>query len=144
MDPLHSVLINAIVEKSGKILISQRSQEEVHAPGKWTIPGGKIDLTDGNVWNIVEKTCAREVEEETGVKIQPQVQLLTNNTFIRSTGQHVVVLILLCHWQSGKAQPLEDTLSTRWITQDEINDYEFAPNVKTYIQQGFQALQRLD
>jgi hypothetical protein len=30
--------------------------------------------------------------EETGIKIANHAELLTNNTFIRSTGQHVVAL----------------------------------------------------
>lgn len=89
----HLVLINALVEKGGKLLLSQRSFEESHEPGKWTIPGGKVDQTEGDVWNIVEKTLAREVREETGVKIKDEVVFLANNTFIRSTGHHVVALV---------------------------------------------------
>ena len=142
MSKLHSVIVNAVVEKEGKILISQRSLEEAHEPGKWTVPGGKIDLTKGNIWNIVEKTCAREVEEETGIDIKDKVQLITNNTFIRSTGQHVIALIFLCHWQSGEAKLLEDTIGTEWITETELGNYEFAPNVKTYIQKGFGMLKK--
>ena len=92
---LHSVIVNAVVNKDGKILISQRSFDEGHEGGKWTIPGGKIDKTEGNIFNIVEKTCAREVEEETGIKIKENIQLITNNTFIRSNGQHVIALICL-------------------------------------------------
>jgi len=137
---LHSVIVNAVVEKDGKILVSQRSFEEAHEPGKWTIPGGKIEKTEGDVFNIVEKTCAREVEEETGVTIKDDVHLLTNNTFIRSNGQHVIALICLCHWESGEARALEDTIDIKWISKSEIDSFEFAPNVKGYIQKGFEAL----
>lgn len=137
---LHSVIVNAVVEKDGKILISQRSFDEGHEGGKWTIPGGKIDKTKRNVFNIVEKTCAREIEEETGIKIKENIQLITNNTFIRSNGQHVIALIYLCHWQSGEAKALEDTIGVKWISKDEINDFNFAPNVKGYIEVGFEKL----
>ncbi|OGL52758.1 hypothetical protein A3K55_01360 [Candidatus Shapirobacteria bacterium RBG_13_44_7] len=140
---LHSVIVNAVVEKNEKILTSQRSFEEAHEPGKWTIPGGKIEKTEGNVFNIVEKTCAREVEEETGVKIKEDVHLITDNTFIRSNGQHVIALVCLCHWKSGKAQPLEDTIKTKWISEDEIELLDFAPNVKGYIQKGFEILKNI-
>ena len=140
---LHSVIVNAVIEKGGKILISQRSFEESHEPGKWTIPGGKVDGTKGDVWNIVEKTCAREVEEEVGIKVKDEMQLLTNNTFIRSTGDHVIALIFLCHWQSGKPEALEDTIGIKWISEDKLDSYEFAPNVKTYIRKGFEALKEL-
>lgn len=136
-DKTHLILVNAVVEKDGKILVSQRSWEETHEPGKWTIPGGKVEKTAGNVWNIVEKTLKSEVMEETGIEITNQVSLLTNNTFIRSTGQHVVALTFLCRWKSGEAKPLEDTIGTNWISRVDLKTMEFAPNVVLYIKKGF-------
>ena len=78
MNKLHSIVVNGIVFKEDKVLVSQRSFEEAHEPGKWTIPGGKIDHTNGNVFNIIEKTLSREIMEETGVEIREDVQLVTN------------------------------------------------------------------
>lgn len=138
----HLILVNAVVEKEGKILISQRSFEETHQPGSWTIPGGKVERTKGDIWNIIEKTLKDEVMEETGVEITNDTQLLTNNTFIRSTGQHVVALIFLCHWKSGEAKPLEDTIGVKWITEKELEKMKFAPNVKTYIKKGVNILKK--
>jgi 8-oxo-dGTP diphosphatase len=138
----HLVLVNAVVEKDGKILVSQRSFEETHQPGSWTVPGGKVEKTQGDVWNIIEETLKKEVMEETGVEIKDDTQLLTNNTFIRSTGQHVVALIFLCHWKSGEGKPLEDTIDAKWITENELKEMEFAPNVDIYIQKGFDALEK--
>lgn len=134
---LHSVIVNAVIEKEGKILVSQRSFEEGHEGGKWTIPGGKIDKSEGGVFKIVEKTCAREVMEETGVKISNKIELIDNNTFIRSNGQHVIALICLCHWESGEAKALEDTIGVQWITKEELDNFDFAPNVRKYIEEGF-------
>ena len=133
----HLILVNAVVKKGDKILISQRSWEETHEPGKWTIPGGKVERTNKEVWNVIEKTLAREVLEETGVKIIKNVALLLNNTFIRSTKQHVVAFVFLCYWMSGEAKPLDDTISVHWIKKEEINNFKFAPNVKKYIKNGF-------
>ena len=41
----YTVLVNAVVVKDGKILLSQRSWEDEHGAGKWTIPGGKLEAT---------------------------------------------------------------------------------------------------
>lgn len=139
-DKMHLVLVNAVVEKNGKILICQRSPDEIHEPGKWTIPGGKVEKTPGDIWNMVEKTLAREVLEETDVKIQNKVHLITNNTFIRSTGQHVIALVFLCRYKAGKAKPLEDTIKVKWVFPKEADSYQFAPNVKSYILKGFEYL----
>jgi 8-oxo-dGTP diphosphatase len=141
-DKTHLISVNAVVEKDGKILVSQRSWEETHEPGKWTIPGGKVERTSGDVWDVIEKTLKIEVMEETGVEIEDHAELLANNTFIRSTGQHVVALIFFCHWKSGEEKPLEDTIAVKWVTQEELNGMEFAPNVKIYIQKGFDIVGR--
>ena len=69
---------------------------------------------------------------------------LGNNTFIRSTGQHVVALLFLCFWESGTPRPLEDTSAVRWMALGEINDFDFAPNVKEYLRMGFAALRQED
>lgn len=139
----HLILVNALVEKDGKLLISQRSFEESHEPGKWTVPGGKVDQTEGNVWNIIEDTLAKEILEETGVKIRKDAELICNNTFIRSTGHHVVAMIFLCHWKSGEAKPLEDTIDVRWISKKDVDKLEYPPNVRTYLLKGFKALNKL-
>lgn len=137
---LHFILCNALVFKDGKILISQRSLKEEHAPGKWTVPGGKVELTEGNVWNILEATLAREVREEVGVEIEKDVELLTNNTFIRTGGQHVVAIMFMCKWASGEPQALDDTSDVKWVTEEELDNYDFAPNVKEYVKLGFKKL----
>jgi len=136
----HILLINALVIKDGKILVGQRSYEESHQPGRWSIPGGKVDRTNGDVENIVEKTLKREVLEETGVEIEEEVKLMANNTFIRSTGHHVVVLVFLCTWKSGEAKPLEDTNDVKWITKEEVGQYDFSEGVLRYINQAFDSL----
>ena len=136
----HILLINAVVVKDGKILIGQRSYEESHQPGRWSIPGGKVDKTNGNVWNIVESTLKREVLEETGVEIEDEVELIANNTFIRSTGHHVVALIFLCKWKSGEAKPLEDTIDVKWLSREEVGQYDFSDGVLKCIVLAFDSL----
>lgn len=138
----HIVLVNAVIEKDGKILITQRSLEETHEPGKWTIPGGKVEKTAGDAWDILEKTLAREIEEEVDIKISETPKLLVNNTFIRSTRQHVIALTFLCGWKSGEAKALEDTIDVNWIYEKDLGSYDFAPNVRTYIEKGFDFLRR--
>jgi len=136
----HVVLVNGIVEKDGKLLISQRSFEESHMPGLWTIPGGKVDQTGGDFWGIIEHTLAKEVKEETGVDIEEHVQLISNNTFIRSTGHHVIALNFLCKWKSGIAEPLEDTIAVAWVSGAEIDKYKLCPGVDKYLKSAFDYL----
>lgn len=139
----HLVLINTLVSKGNKLLISKRSLEEPHEPGSWTIPGGKVEKTSGNIWNIIEKTMHDEVLEETGVELEDVSPVfITNNTYIRSTGQHVIALVFLSKWRNGNPVPLEDTTDVAWITRSEIGNYLFAPNVVKYLEMGFDAIDK--
>lgn len=137
IDKSHSVITNAVVVKEGQVLISQRGTTEAHDPGKWTIPGGKVEQTEGNVWNILETTVAKEVREETGVQIGDSPRMIADNTFIRSSGQHVLVLIFLCRWKSGEATPLEDRSGVAWVKEKDLGKYDFSPNVERYILMSF-------
>lgn len=133
----HLLLVNGVVFKDNTVLISQRSWEKPHEPGKWTIPGGKVERTSAEIFNILEKTVQAEVKEETGIEIEDEMSLVINNTFLRSTGQHVVVLVFKCQYKSGQAIPLEDTINYKWVTLEEVKQMQFAPNVQKYIIKAF-------
>lgn len=133
----HLILVNGVVFNGDKVLVSQRSWEEPHEPGKWTIPGGKVERTEEEEFHVIEKTLKNEIMEETDVEIEDEVKMVTNNTFLRSTGQHVVAFVFKCKYKSGEAKPLEDTIDVKWATLEEIKDMEFPPNVKEYILEAF-------
>lgn len=136
--PLHSVLVNGVVFKQDRVLVSRRSWEEKHMPGMWTIPGGKVEQTTGDVFNVIESTLKREVLEETGVVIGDKFEMVTNNTFIReSTGEHVIALVFKCWYSSGEAKPMDDTIDCKWVSVEEAREMNFPPNVKGYILKAF-------
>ena len=43
---LHEIAITAIIVKKGKYLITKRSSNKKRFPGKWTVPGGKLETDD--------------------------------------------------------------------------------------------------
>lgn len=134
---LFSILVNGVVIKDNKVLVSQRSWDEPHMSGKWTIPGGKVELdTEEDVFDILQKTVKREVLEETGVEIDDEMEMVVNNSFIRTGGQAVIAVVFRCRYRSGEAQALEDTIACKWVSVDEVREMEFPPNVKGYILDG--------
>ncbi len=136
---MYSILVNGVVFKDNKVLISQRSLEEKHMPGRWTIPGGRVEETGIDVFDVLQKTLVREVKEETGVDIEEHMELVTNNTFTRpSDGQNVIAIIFKCHYKSGEPQPLEDTIDCRWGSREEVEKMDFPPNVQGYILKAFE------
>ena len=39
----HIVCVKGWVEKDGKFLLAQRAFNELHHPGVWSLPGGKVE-----------------------------------------------------------------------------------------------------
>jgi ADP-ribose pyrophosphatase YjhB (NUDIX family) len=137
MKKFYSVIVNSvIVNNEGKALIAQRSTEEGHEGGKWSIPGGKIEST-GEEHDVLLKNIKKEILEEVGVEIFDNIILAHDNTFTRSNGDDVLALVFVCKYKSGEAKPLEDTVDVKWIEKDEIDNFEFPPNVKEYVLKGF-------
>lgn len=132
----HIVAVKAWVKKGDKYLLARRGMNEVHMPGVWSIPGGKVDDDDETV-NILQETLKREVLEEVGVEITDEIDLVYNNAFKRSDGASVVGLTFLCHWKTGEAQPLEETLEVGWFTLDELIDKE---DVADFLKREIRAL----
>jgi 8-oxo-dGTP diphosphatase len=138
----YSVIVNGVVVKNGKILLAQRSNEEKHVPGRWSPPGGKLDET-GTFWYALEKTVKKEVLEETGVEIEDEMYHLIDNTFNHEEDDLLVIsIVFLCKYKAGEARPLEDTVAVKWISKNEIDNYEFThANVKHYIIKAFEFLE---
>lgn len=130
---LHIVLVNAVVEKDGKYLIAQRSFEESHMPGWWSLPGGKVDRTEGGVRDVLIQTLKREVLEEVGLEIEDRPVLIYNTTFIRSTGHHVIEFCFFCRWKSGEAQALDDSIGVAWVPPSQLDSYQISKEMKERI-----------
>src|SRR5262245_62291771 len=66
-------VVAAIIRKDGEILITQRL-DNVHLARFWEFPGGKVELGES-----FEVELEREIQEELGIKIRVNDEILTNN-----------------------------------------------------------------
>lgn len=126
---LHIVLVTGVIEKAGKFLIAQRSLDESHLPGWWSIPGGKVESSETIVQNILEKTLKREIMEEVGVEIEENPKLISDSTFARSTGHPVIWLVFHCFWKSGEAKALDECADVAWVSYDDLNKYKVSREI---------------
>jgi 8-oxo-dGTP pyrophosphatase MutT (NUDIX family) len=87
----HFVVATCILIKGGKYLIAKRADWEKVHPGKWTVPGGKLEVLDyvlgkrdtSDAWyNVIENLLKREVLEEVGLEIK-NIEYVTSLAFIR-------------------------------------------------------------
>ncbi len=124
------VLVVGAVVKDGKVLIGQRSWDEVQAPGVWSLPGGKVEVQGEFNSGVIEKALKREIMEEMGVKVEDEIVYIRSGSFVRVDGAPVVVLLFACKWKSGEPKPLEDTIEVAWVGKKDLDKYEWAAGIK--------------
>ncbi|MBI2010831.1 MAG: NUDIX domain-containing protein [Candidatus Colwellbacteria bacterium] len=151
---LHRVVATAIIHKGGKYLITKRSPEKKVWPGKWTVPGGGLEVNDyintpttvptEKIWYYaLENTLRREVEEEAGVQIG-KIDYLLDLCFIRPDNVPVITLSFYAPWKSGEVKLNSESVDHAWITVREIKNYEFIEGISREIEMVDELLKGAD
>jgi 8-oxo-dGTP diphosphatase len=134
--PLHVVAVFGIIQKEHRYLIAKRSEADDQSPGVWAFPGRKVEMLSGT--NVIEKSIKREIREEIGIQITNNIHYLGSNGFVRSSGHHVIGLLLLCEYKSGVAAPLEGHTEIKWVTIKEAEQM----NLHEYMMDSFHLLKK--
>ncbi|MEK7535645.1 MAG: NUDIX domain-containing protein [Patescibacteria group bacterium] len=134
----HEVVITAIVEKDGKYLITRRSANKKRFPGMWTVPGGKLEVSDysggpkdtKDYWyNVLEKTLAREVKEEVGLEIK-DIDYLTSFATVHADGSPSIGISCLAKYVGGEVTlQTEEADAHAWVTTDEARGYSLLDGI---------------
>ena len=133
----HYVVATAIIIKDGKYLITKRMPWEKAFPNEWTVPGGKLEVSDyknlpmstKNQWyNIMEILLTREVLEEVGLKIN-NIRYLCDLVFIRPDKIPVVTFSFYADWAGGKVKLSKDTADFAWVTLKEAKKYQLIDGI---------------
>jgi 8-oxo-dGTP pyrophosphatase MutT (NUDIX family) len=114
------VNVEAAVVNAGRYLMVVRSEQESHAAGALSFPGGKVEFTEP-LADVLEATARREVREETGVEIDAIVYV-ESKSFVTSDGKPVVDIVLLCRYQAGDAisHDPSEVAAVEWLTAQEV------------------------
>ena len=104
---LHSVSVAAVVTNdAGQILVIQRRDN-----GAWQIPGGVLELDESILAGV-----RREVEEETGLVVEPG--RLTG--VYKNIRRNVVALVFRAEVVGGTTQPTEESTAVEWWPPDRV------------------------
>ena len=104
--PRHSVSVTGIVLRDdGRVLAIKR-----HDDGRWVPPGGVLELDE-----TPQDGVAREVYEETGLKVQP----LRLSGVYKNMRLGVVSLAFLCEVTGGEEHTSNEANRVTWLTRDE-------------------------
>lgn len=139
-DKLFYFVANVVIyrESDGRCLILKRDPREKVHPGRYAVPGGKLEWADmdlskptrrnGDVLdfeNAVGSLLAREVHEEANIEIHPDLTYLNNVAFVRPDGVPVVLIKFAAKYKSGDVQLEEGAFTDHaWVNAEEIMNYE--------------------
>jgi len=133
--------VGAVVICDGKILLEKRKNEP--GKGKWTIPGGLVELGEG-----VEQTVIREVKEETGLKVEkPEHIDIVDNIIRDSNGEieyHFVIIDYFVKLKGGTLKAQSDAEELRWVTFDKVEEYDLTKTFREFFQRNKPKLEKLD
>ncbi len=111
--------VGGVIVHEGRVLLVQRGREPLK--GQWSLPGGLLEVGES-----LESGVIREVEEETGLRVQP-VQLIELLDRIHREGErvryHYVIADYLCRVTGGDLRAASDAAAARWVERAEWNSH---------------------
>lgn len=139
-DKLFYFVANVVVyrESDGRCLLLQRSATEKVHPSKYAVPGGKLEWDDlpidkptrlnGDVLdyeNAVELLLAREVREEAGIEIMPQLAYINSVAYIRPDGVPSLLLKFAAKYAGGEVRLEEGSFTGHvWANAEEAAELD--------------------
>jgi 8-oxo-dGTP pyrophosphatase MutT (NUDIX family) len=139
-----------VYRKSDKrcLILKRDGREKVH-PGKYVVPGGKLEWEDmdlkqptrinGDVLdfeNAVENLLVRETKEEAGVEIERQLKYINSVAFVRPDGIPVILVKFAAEYKGGGVKPETGSFTDyAWVNNKEVKRYDCVKGVKEEIAQ---------
>ena len=112
--------VGGIVFRDKALLLVQRKNPP--SRGKWAIPGGRIKLGE-----TIYEAVAREIWEETGIRIEPSKPVHTFDAIERdATGRirfHYVIIDIEATYVSGELCAGDDAVAAKWVDVNEIGKF---------------------
>ncbi|OWR26679.1 DNA mismatch repair protein MutT [Saccharibacillus sp. O23] len=104
-----------VQDADGRVLLLLRGKDP--EMNKWSIPGGKVDP-----YETSQNAIVREVEEETGLRVQIERLLCIDETIRPEQEQHLLSLIYLVQAVSGEPENREPQkhAQMRWFAANEL------------------------
>ncbi len=108
--------VGGVVVQNGRVVLVRRAK----APrkGEWSIPGGMLELGE-----TLRDGVAREIEEETGLKVKSEEVLDVFDSIVidadGKTQYHYVLVDYLCSVTEGELRAASDVSEARWATLEE-------------------------
>jgi 8-oxo-dGTP pyrophosphatase MutT (NUDIX family) len=135
---LHYVVVTGIlISTEGKFLIAKRAEWEKAFPGRWTVPGGKLEVLDyilrdkdtpHHWYNIFEDLLKREVKEEVALDIE-NIDYITSMVYIRPDKIPCLIVSLYANAKSENVKLCNALTDYAWVTLEEAKNYDLIEGI---------------
>jgi ADP-ribose pyrophosphatase YjhB (NUDIX family) len=131
--------VGAVIVKEGKIALIKRGNEP--SKGKWTIPGGIVELAESP-----DVAVMREAKEETGLEAdKPTLLDVVSNVDLDEQGKvkyHYVIIDYLVHVKSGTAKASSDAAELHWVPFEEVENYNLTASFRLFFRNNREKLEK--
>ncbi len=109
------IVVAAVIELGGWILLTQRSETSGHA-GRWEFPGGKRESGEKDV-----AALRRELREELGIEVG------VGRMIWREAAGPLRLRFYACTYPPGQRPRALVSPQFRWVRREDLPRYEFPP-----------------
>lgn len=131
--------VGAVIICDNQILLEKRKNEP--GKGKWSIPGGLVDLGES-----VEQTVIREVKEETGLEVdKPKLIDVVDNVIRDSEGKikyHFVIIDYFVKLNGGVLKAADDAEELKWVLLDDAESYDLTMTFREFLKRNKEKLKK--
>lgn len=129
--------VGAIILDGDQILLEKRKNSP--GKGKWSVPGGLIDLGE-----TAEQAVIREVKEETELEVfKPRLVDVVSYISLDEKGSviyHYIIIDYLVTLKGGKPKAASDADDLKWVHFHELDKYDLTESFKRFFQKNRQKL----
>ena len=130
--------VGAVILDGDRILLEKR--KNMPSKGKWSIPGGLVELGER-----IEEAIIREVKEETGLEVyEPRLLDVVDYVSFGERGAvmyHYVIVDYLVAVKSGKPKAASDAEALKWVPFNEVEEYDLTESFRRFFQRNMQKLE---
>jgi 8-oxo-dGTP diphosphatase len=130
--------VGAIILDGDQILLEKSKNSP--GKGKWSVPGGLVDLGEN-----VEDAVVREVKEETGLEVyEPRLVDVVDYISLGERGggmYHYVIIDYLVTSKGGKPKAASDAADLKWVPFNEVDEYDLTTSFRLFFQRNRQKLE---
>lgn len=109
------VVVAAVIERGGRVLVSQRLPD-AGQPNRWEFPGGKRERGEGD-----RAALRRELREELGVELTVAERVWTSHA------GPLELRFYRCAWRPGLRPRAIGVAQFRWVRREDLPGYCFPP-----------------